>query len=112
MTKYEKLIDLYFEGRLTPAQWQEIQACIKSDPACARAFSFLGLLNSCIRNEFVEADLRQSLSRFSTSESGESKASDTGQMASESILRANDEDPEKTREIEAYAQRQLLLFLS
>ena len=112
MTKYEKLIDLYFEGRLTPAQWQEIQACIKSDPACARAFSFLGLLNSCIRNEFVEADLRQSLSRFSTSESGESQASDTGQMASESILRANDEDPEKTREIEAYAQRQLLLFLS
>ena len=61
MTGPQKLIHLYLENQLTPEQAQEFQTRIKEDDEFVRLFAQYGLLNSCIRNEFVENGLLASL---------------------------------------------------
>jgi len=113
MTDPQQLIHLYLENQLTPKQAQEFQNCIKEDGAFVRLFAHYGLLNSCIRNEFVENNLLASLSGYPVTQCGvPPQPEDTGQMASRPILTLEEPDPRCIHEIESYAKTQLEKFLA
>jgi len=116
MTDPVKLIHLYLEGRQTPEQANEFRSRILADGDFARLFARYGLLNSYIRNEFVEEDLQESLDRFAIpapSEAGSNvDCSDTGRVSTESIMKSEEPDADKVRQIKARAGRQLQAFLA
>jgi len=115
MTESLKLIHLYLENRLTPGQVQEFQTRIKEDDVFVRLFAQYGLLNSCIRNEFAEKDLQESHDFVIPAPSeacSKVDCSDTGQIATESVMKSDDSDAEKVRQIKARAERQLHAFLA
>ena len=64
MTDPVKLIHLYMDERLTPEQADELRSRLLEDADFAWLFARYGLLNSCIRNEFLEEDFKESIERF------------------------------------------------
>jgi hypothetical protein len=116
MTDPVKLIHLYLDDRLTPEQASEFRSRILEDDDFSRLFARYGLLNSYIRNEFVEEDLQESLDRFAMAAPSEAcssvDCSDTGQVSTESIMKSGDPNTEKVHKIKAQAERQLHTFLA
>ncbi len=113
MTDPQELIHLYLENQLTSEQAQEFQTRIKEDDAFVRLFAHYGLLNGCIRNEFVENDLLASLPGYPAAQRGAPpQPEDTGQMASCPMLTSEEPDPKRIHEIESYAKTELKKFLA
>jgi len=116
MTDPVKLIHLYLEGRQTAEQADEFRTRLLEDGDFARLFARYGLLNSYIRNEFVEEDLQESLDRFAIPApcppGSTDDGSDTGQAVAESIMKSDEPDTEKLRQIKAQADKQLQAFLA
>lgn len=116
MTDPVKLIHLYMDERLTPEQANELRSRLLEDADFARLFARYGLLNSFIRNEFLEEDLKESIERFvvPTSADAGTKAdlSDTDRVSTESIMKPEKPDADKVHKIKARAEQQLQAFLA
>ena len=111
MTDPVKLIHLYMDERLTPEQASELRSRLLEDADFARLFARHGLLNSCIRNEFLEEDFKESIERFVVPTSADAGTnadlSDTAQVATESIMKPEKPDADKVHKIKARAEQQL-----
>ncbi|MCP4454893.1 MAG: FecR domain-containing protein [Planctomycetes bacterium] len=116
MTDPVKLIHLYMDERLSPEQAEELRSRLLKDVEFARLFARYGLLNSCIRNEFLEEDLKESIERFVVPTSADGRIntdfSDTGQMAAETIMKPEEPESSHVSQIKAQAERQLQAFLA
>ena len=116
MTDPVKLIHLYMDERLTPEQAKELRSRLLEDADFARLFARYGLLNSFIRNEFLEEDLKESIERFVVPTSGDAGTnkdfSDTDQVSTESIMKPEKPDADKVHKIKARAEQQLQAFLA
>ncbi|MCK4784065.1 MAG: FecR domain-containing protein, partial [Desulfobacteraceae bacterium] len=116
MTDPVKLIHLYMDERLTPEQANELRSRLLEDADFARLFARHGLLNSCIRNEFLEEDLKESIEHFVVPTSADAGTnadlSDTDQVATESIMKPEKPDADKVHQIKARAEQQLHAFLA
>ena len=116
MTDPVKLIHLYMDERLIPEQTNELCSRLLEDADFARLFARYGLLNSCIRNEFLEEDLKESIERFVVPTSADAGTnadlSDTDQVATESIMKPEKPDADKVHKIKALAEQQLQTFLA
>ena len=115
MTDPVKLIHLYMDERLTPEQADELRSRLLEDAEFARLFARYSLLNSCIRSEFLEEDLKESIERFVVPTSADGGVStdfsDTGQMAAETIMKPEEPDTSHVHQIKARADKQLQAFL-
>jgi len=104
------------DERLTPEQATELRSRLLEDADFARLFARYGLLNSCIRNEFLEEDLKESIEQFVVPTSADvgtnADFSDTDQVATESIMKPEKPDVDKVRKIKARAEQQLQAFLA
>lgn len=111
-----KLIHLYMDERLTPEQVNELRSRLLEDADFARLFARYGLLNSCIRNEFLEEDLKESIERFIVPTSADAGTSadfsDTDQVSTESIMKPEKPDADKVHQIKTQAEQQLHAFLA
>jgi len=116
MTDPVKLIHLYMEERLTPEQANELRSRLLEDADFARLFARYGLLNSCIRNEFLEEDFKESIERFVVPTSADAGTnadlSDTAQVATESIMKPEKPDVDKVHQIKTRAEQKLHAFLA
>jgi len=116
MTDPIALIHLYIDERLTPEQANELRSRLLEDADFAQLFARYGLLNSCIRNEFLEEDIKESIERFIAPASADigpnADPSDTAQVATESIMKPEKSDVDKVHQIKAQAERQLQAFLA
>jgi len=116
MTDPVKLIHLYMDERLTPEQAGELRSRLLEDADFARLFARYGLLNSFIRNEFLEEDLKESIERFVIPASADAGTntdfSDTDQVSTESIMKSEKPDADKVHKIKARAEQQLHAFLA
>jgi hypothetical protein len=116
MTDPVKLIHLYMDERLTPEQANELRSRLLEDADFARLFARYGLLNSCIRNEFLEEDLKESIERFVVPTSADAATntdfSYTYQVSTESIMKPEKPDADKVHQIKARAEQQLHAFLA
>jgi hypothetical protein len=104
------------DERLTPEQANELRSRLLEDADFARLFARYGLLNSCIRNEFLEEDLKESIERFVVPTSADAATntdfSDTDQVSTESIMKPEKPDADKVHQIKARAEQQLHAFLA
>jgi hypothetical protein len=104
------------EERLTPELANELRSRLLEDADFARLFARYGLLNSCIRNEFLEEDLKESIERFVIPTSADAGTkpdlSDTDQVSTESIMKQEKPDVDKVHKIKARAEQQLHAFLA
>ena len=104
------------DERLTPEQANELRSRLLEDADFARLFARYGLLNSCIRNEFLEEDLKESIERFVVPTSADAGTnadfSDTDQVSTESIMKPEKPDTDKVHKIKARAEQQLHAFLA
>ena len=116
MTDPVKLIHLYMDERLTPEQANELRSRLLEDADFARLFARYGLLNSFIRSEFLEEDLKESIERFVIGASADAGTnadfSDTDQVSTESIMKPEKPDADKVHKIKARAEQQLYAFLA
>ncbi len=116
MTDPVKLIHLYMDERLTPEQANELRSRLLEDADFVRLFARYGLLNSCIRNEFLEEDFKESIERFVAPTSADTGAnvdlSDTDRVSTESIMKPEKPDADKVHQIKARAEQQLHAFLA
>jgi hypothetical protein len=104
------------EERLTPKQAAELRSRLLEDADFARLFARYGLLNSCIRNEFLEEDIKESIEQFLVPTSADAGTkpdlSDTGQVSTESIMKPEKPNADKVHKIKARAEQQLHAFLA
>jgi hypothetical protein len=104
------------DERLTPEQANELRSRLLEDADFARLFARYGLLNSCIRSEFLEEDLKESIEQFVVPTSADAGTnadfSDTDQVATESIMKPEKPDADKVHQIKARAKQQLQAFLA
>lgn len=104
------------DERLTPERANELRSRLLEDADFARLFARYGFLNSCIRSEFLEEDLKESIERFVVPASAEAGTnadpSDTDQVATESIMKPEKLDADKVHQIKARAEQQLQAFLA
>jgi len=104
------------DERLTPEQANELRSRLLEDADFARLFARYGLLNSCIRNEFLEEDLKESIERFVVPTSADAGTnadlSDTDQVATESIMKPEKPVADKVHKIKTRAEQQLHAFLA
>ena len=116
MTDPAKLIHLYMDERLTPEQANELRSRLLEDADFARLFARYGFLNSCIRDEFLEEDIKESIEQFivPTLEDVGTKTdfSDMDRVATESIMKSEKTDSDKVHKIKARAEQQLQVFLA